>query len=81
MMGAAPAGILAAAAGWLLLPKHPDTAAPAGSASAGSPQQQQQQHAGDPMPTPKRELDMSNPLNRWLPETDCDYCLDTREKL
>lgn len=27
------------------------------------------------------DIDPSNPLHKILPETDCEYCLETREKL
>lgn len=34
--------------------------------------------AGSPTPLPKLP---DNPLDRWLPETDCQFCNDTRQKL
>lgn len=27
------------------------------------------------------EIDPANPLHKLLPETDCEFCLETREKL
>lgn len=27
------------------------------------------------------EIDPNNPLNKILPDTDCEYCLETRQKM
>eukprot|EP00887_Chlorella_sp_A99_P004850 scaffold4.g4850.t1 len=78
LLAAIPAGVLAAFAGWILMPHHSpssSTAEQAEHAALGGEQ------AAATEPHPKKPLDMNNPLNRWLPETDCEYCLETREKL
>lgn len=54
--------------------------------SSSSPTSASSSEAGT-APTPGGEkghrvaIDPSNPLHKMLPETDCEFCLDTREKL